>query len=340
VRPPREKVVGHVADHLVEREVGHPLRVAVDGVTAAGKTTFADEIAAAVRRRGRPVVRLSMDGFHHPRAHRYRQGRDSAVGYLEDAYDFPTLVHDTLVPLGADGDRRYRVRSLDLAADVVVDDWSTADADAVVVVDGTFLQRDDVAEHWDERIFLDAGFDAAADRGSVRDAEAFGGVEQARAALAGRYHAACRLYLDRVDVHDLATIVVDNNDLGAPRLVRIGGVAGSEVTLFSYGTLQQRNVQRSQFGRDLEGHADSLPGHVNGWVTITDPDVVAASGSDRHPFVRPTGDPTDAVVGTAFTLDTAELAAADRYEVDDYRRVLVRLASGTSAWVYLADDPV
>jgi hypothetical protein len=36
------------------------------------------------------------------------------------------------------------------------------------------------------------------------------------------------------------------------------------------------------------------------------------------------------------TLTTAELAAADLYEVDDYRRTQVRLASGTDSWVYLA----
>jgi uridine kinase len=70
----RARVLGRVAHHLVARQVGHPPRVAVDGITAAGKTTLARELAAAVAARGRPAAHLSMDGFHHPRAHRHRQG--------------------------------------------------------------------------------------------------------------------------------------------------------------------------------------------------------------------------------------------------------------------------
>jgi len=52
----RERVLGRIADHLAARELGHPLRVAVDGVTAAGKTTLARELAAAVA--GTPVIDL------------------------------------------------------------------------------------------------------------------------------------------------------------------------------------------------------------------------------------------------------------------------------------------
>ncbi len=63
--------------------------------------------------------------------------------------------------------------------------------------------------------------------------------------------------------------------------------------------------------------------------------MIAASGTDRHPVVR-AADPTRSVDGSVFTITPAELAAADLYEVDDYRRFLVPLASGASAWVYLA----
>ena len=70
-------------------------------------------------------------------------------------------------------------------------------------------------------------------------------------------------------------------------------------------------------------------------VTITDPHVIAASGSDRHPILRPSQRQGAAVEGTAFTISADELAAADDYEVDDYRRVAVPLRSGDEAWVYV-----
>ena len=73
-------------------------------------------------------------------------------------------------------------------------------------------------------------------------------------------------------------------------------------------------------------------------MQITDADVIAAGAADRHPIVRPTGQPDDLVAGTVLTLTTTELAAADTYEVDVYRRVAVRVSSGQDAWLYLADD--
>ena len=107
------------------------------------------------------------------------------------------------------------------------------------------------------------------------------------------------------------------------------------VFLFSYGTLQQANVQLQTFGRRLQGRADALPGYRREMVRITDPAVIAASGADHHPIVLASGDPADGVDGAVFEITEAELAAADTYEVSDYKRVAVRLRSGLDAWVYV-----
>ncbi len=64
---------------------------------------------------------------------------------------------------------------------------------------------------------------------------------------------------------------------------------------------------------------------------------MATSGSDRHPIIR-RGAAGDSVPGACLELSDAELAAADAYEVDDYARASVVLASGVEAWVYLAAD--
>ncbi|MGB6040002.1 MAG: gamma-glutamylcyclotransferase, partial [Gordonia sp. (in: high G+C Gram-positive bacteria)] len=68
-----------------------------------------------------------------------------------------------------------------------------------------------------------------------------------------------------------------------------------------------------------------------------DPEVIALSGIKTHLILRPDPDAL-AVPGARLQLDDAGLAAADDYEVDDYRRVEVTLASGLRAWVYLAAD--
>lgn len=105
--------------------------------------------------------------------------------------------------------------------------------------------------------------------------------------------------------------------------------------LFSYGTLQQENVQLSTFGRRLRGRQDQLVGFEEQMVKIDDPKVVATSGRTHHPIVTFNGRDESRVSGTAFEVTDEELARADRYEVAAYRRVSTTLASGDRAWVYV-----
>ena len=105
--------------------------------------------------------------------------------------------------------------------------------------------------------------------------------------------------------------------------------------LFSYGTLQQDDVQRATFGRLLAGRADALPGYSRDMVAIDDPQVVATSGKTHHPIVHHSGNAADRVPGSVFDITDAELAQADEYEVAAYRRVAVTLESGADAWVYV-----
>jgi uridine kinase len=215
----RAAVVVELAALVCGYELGHPTRVAIDGVSAAGKSTLAGELAEAVAATGRPVVHLTMDGYHHPRAHRHRQGRLSAAGYYEDAFDVDAFAANVLAPLGPGGDRRYRERIHDLATDDRVDEPpATAAADAVLVVDGSFLQRPELAPLWDVTIFVETSFDVALARGLARDAGSLGGREAAEEAYAKRYHAAARTYIETVRPAERATAVVENDDLSAPVL--------------------------------------------------------------------------------------------------------------------------
>ena len=107
------------------------------------------------------------------------------------------------------------------------------------------------------------------------------------------------------------------------------------ILLFSYGTLQDRKVQVASFGRELRGQPDAMPGYRQTILEITDPEVLATSGRKYHPIVEPSPDSRDEVQGTVFEITAQELAAADQYEVSDYKRVSVQLKSGLQAWVYV-----
>ncbi|HHF7365470.1 TPA: gamma-glutamylcyclotransferase family protein [Legionella bozemanae] len=105
--------------------------------------------------------------------------------------------------------------------------------------------------------------------------------------------------------------------------------------LFSYGTLRYEAVQLSNFGRKLHGIVDSLPEFGMSKIKIKDPNVITTSGEEEHPIITYTGKSTDSIEGMVFDVSIEELKKADSYEVADYKRIKVKLASGVFAWVYV-----
>lgn len=106
------------------------------------------------------------------------------------------------------------------------------------------------------------------------------------------------------------------------------------VLLFSYGTLQDPAVQTAHFGRRLAGTVDGLAGFVLSQVALPDPE--AEGGASVYPVLIPDPAAREAIPGVVLEMTEDDLPAADAYEGEEYRRVVVSLTSGLKAWVYIA----
>ena len=207
----RERLIAEIAGRVPE--TGGSVRVAVDGVDGVGKTTFAAELAGVLRSLGRPVVQVSADGFHQVRAVRHRRGAKSPEGFWLDSYDHPALIANVLAPFGPGGSRRYRSAVHDVRTDEVLDlPWSTAPAGTVLVLDGLFLHRDELAGYWDFSIFLTAPFAVTAARMARRDGT---NPDPEHPDLA-RYVQGQRLYFAACRPWTRADLVIDNSDVHRP----------------------------------------------------------------------------------------------------------------------------
>jgi uridine kinase len=161
---------------ILGAEKARPIRVAIDGRTASGKTTFANELAGVLRLSGREIIRTSIDGFHRPKTERYARGRHSAEGYYFDARDLGAIRKLLLDPLGPAGDRQYRTASFDLENDRAIEQPAmSASTNSILIVDGTFLQRPELLDGWDITLFIDASESVSEQRGVNRDANRLGG---------------------------------------------------------------------------------------------------------------------------------------------------------------------
>src|SRR5262249_33666513 len=138
----RRDLIAKLADRIGNTETNHPMRVAVDGVDAAGKTVLADELAVALAKTGRQIIRASIDGFHNPAAERRRRGSLSPKGYFFDSFNYSALVVSLLGPLGPGGSRMYRRAVFDFRTDESAQaPVEIAPPDAVLLLDGVFLLR-------------------------------------------------------------------------------------------------------------------------------------------------------------------------------------------------------
>lgn len=211
----RRDVIDHVATRILD--LACP-RIGIDGVDGAGKTTFADEIAAAVRALGRPAVRVSLDDFHNVRSVRYRQGRHSPQGFWEDSYDYARFQRDVLDPFGPGGSRRFRPVAHDVESDALLDvEPRIADPASVLVVDGLFLHREELVTAWDLSVFLDVPFEVTAERMARRD----GTSPDPDDVSMRRYVEGQRIYFRTCSPHRRATILIDNQNFSAPRIIRL-----------------------------------------------------------------------------------------------------------------------
>jgi uridine kinase len=154
-----------------------PARVAVDGLDAAGKTTLADELAALLP----GAERLCADDFLNPPEVRYRQGRESPLGYYEDSFDYGRLRRAVLA------------------------------AEGLLIVDGIFLQRPELNDLWDFRIFVHVELEESIKRGVARDGP------ETEELYRRRYTPGQRLYLGSVRPRELADVVVLSSGEAASR---------------------------------------------------------------------------------------------------------------------------
>jgi len=168
----RGEAVAAIVDAIDAIPCSHPLRVAIDGSAAAGKTMLADELATSLRGRGRDVIRASIEGFLRPRIERYRRGPESAQGCYEDSFDYDRLRVELLRPLGEPSSRLYRTEIYDRRTDQPVDsEQMEASADAILLFDGVFLLRPELVDAWDFRVFISVASEEIIRRARIRDAE-------------------------------------------------------------------------------------------------------------------------------------------------------------------------
>lgn len=187
--------------------------IALDGFDGVGKTHLAQELVElAAAQGGRQLTRVSIDGFHRPKAERLRAG-SGPEGFYHGSYRYDAFRECVIAPL-------REGRCITPAVWDVTRDEPVAPSEVVVpptgivIVDGIFLHRNELMEAWDATVWVDAPFAVTVPRGNMR----FPGSHDPdpEAPSNRRYVGGQRLYLSEASPRERATWTFDNTHLGRP----------------------------------------------------------------------------------------------------------------------------
>ena len=210
----RGKVLDMVVHKIISSLTDHPLKVAIDGVDAAGKSCLSRELRTILENKGCNVIQASIDGFHNPRKIRYRRGRDNPEGYYHDSFNYSNLKRYLLNPLEPNGNRIIKTRVFDYQNDACLNTgFENAQESAILLFDGVFLLRPQLNHMWDLRIFLDISFEESLKRGVNRDG---GNRLEISKLYTTRYIPGQKLYFKEANPCKLADIVIRNDEIDNP----------------------------------------------------------------------------------------------------------------------------
>ena len=218
----RNKIISEIASVISKIDLSHPVRVAIDGAGASGKTTFANELIEPLEKHGRKVIRATIDGFHNPAEIRRRQGKFSPKGYLEDSYNYPLLKKYLLEPLGPNGNLEYKKSVYNFRINKPTNETTKkAEQNSILIFEGIFLFNEILFSYWDYKIYVDASFETTMQRAIVRDNDLFGGKENTIKLYKQRYIPGQKLYMEKHNPIKYADIVLNNDDYKNPYLTKI-----------------------------------------------------------------------------------------------------------------------
>lgn len=212
--PQRRDVIESLADEILHNYGHGRVIVAIDGVDGAGTTDFAADLVEQLKKVGHAAFHAKVDDFHATRDRRYAQGEASGAGRYRDSYDYSVLRRVLVDPFRMGGSTGFVAAHWDWRREQPIQPkWLTAPEDAILVINGVFLQRPELRGLWNYTVWLDVPPKEAWARLVESDPLAHDETAWARS------EGGQKLYFKEVKPRELANAIIDNRDPDQPRRV-------------------------------------------------------------------------------------------------------------------------
>lgn len=195
------------------------VRVGINGIEGTGKTTFCQSLTEFLNKKGLKAIQITIDGYHNPQQVRYKQGRDSAKGYYEDAYNETEFIEKVLISSQKENPTYVdAIHNLETDQPLKPTTLSLTNKH-IILTDGAYIFKKNYAPYWDLKIYLQTDFETALARGIQRDLILLGGLTSAKEKYKVRYHKASKMYIEENNPTTVADIIIDNTEFNNLKIV-------------------------------------------------------------------------------------------------------------------------
>lgn len=186
---------------------GKTVIVGIDGLGGAGKSSISEEIYEELSGENIPIEVLHIDDFIHPKNIRYNDNYAEWECYYNLQWRYDYLLENVINPIKKNGkftglielydkdEDRYEKKSVDIKEG------------SVVLMEGIFLQREELSQIFDYMIYIDVPESERLKRVLKRDGY-IGTVDDIKEKYENRYFPAERHYVNMYSPSKLADYVV------------------------------------------------------------------------------------------------------------------------------------
>ncbi|UKS63572.1 uridine kinase [Rossellomorea marisflavi] len=195
---------------LVKRHSHGRTMIGIDGLGGSGKTSLAQRIHGNLLTGPRQTVLIHLDDHIVPSCYRYDTGRPQWQEYYKLQWDVGGPRH-IFFDLLTSPHLLFHVPFYDKHSDSIVQKQLDIEEDAVVLVEGVFLQRPERIEYFDAVIFVDCPFHTRKHRVTSRDGY-LGDEAAILKAYENRYWPAEDYYMTSIRPREQATFCYIHNE--------------------------------------------------------------------------------------------------------------------------------
>ncbi|MEI7497856.1 MAG: hypothetical protein WCK11_01060 [Candidatus Falkowbacteria bacterium] len=216
----RIELIDSLSQRILAISKSSAVLVGIDGASTAGKTTMAAELESKLKESGRNVIKVTIDGFNNPRSTRYAKGANSPEGFYKDSYNNEIIINELLKPL-SEGKLEYKPAHFSVDNDTELNlPTEIATKDSIILIEGIFLFRPELVKYFDYKIFIEIDLEESKKRAINRPVgkHRIGSEEEITKRYDNRYIPGQIMYYEEAKPHDVADVIIDNNNIEKPIL--------------------------------------------------------------------------------------------------------------------------